>query len=346
MGESVVGKSVQELFLGSKDLPEQYIYKDGEVSALLLSLQIPIIDISLLLSPSSQQQQLELHNLRSALTTWGCFQAINHGMTSGFLGKVRELSKKFFELPKEEKQKYEREEGDHEGYGSDIIFTEDQRLDWTDRVYLKVHPEHQRKFKLWPKQPHEFRDMLIDYTEKLKRLYEVILKAMAMSLNLQEDSFLKQCGDSNMFARFNYYPPCTRPELVLGLKPHSDGSAITLLLQDENVEGLQIFKDNNWLKVPIIPEALVVNVGDQMEIMSNGIFESPMHRAVINSEKERHTLAMFCAPDTEAEIEPVKELVDESRPKLYKSIKNYVKTYFQYYQQNKRAIDAAKIQPC
>ncbi|XP_054805052.1 codeine O-demethylase-like [Prosopis cineraria] len=344
MSGSVVGQSVQELFLGSEELPEQYIYKDGEVGALVLPLQqIPIIDIALLLSPSLQQHQQGLNNLRSALTTWGCFQAINHGMTSWFLGKVREVSKQFFELPKEEKQKYERQEGDHEGYGSDIIFTEDQRLDWTDRVYLKVQPEHQRKFKVWPQLPHDFRDVLIDYTEKVKQLNEVILKAMAKSLNLEENSFLKQCGETNMFARFNYYPPCKRPEFVLGLKPHADGSAITFLLQHHEVEGLQILRDNNWFKVPIIPEALLVNVGDQIEIMSNGIFKSPVHRAVINSDKERLTLAMFCAPDVEAEIEPVKELIDESRPKLYKSIKNYVQTYFQYYQKNRRAIDAVKI---
>lgn len=77
--------------------------------------------------------------------------------------------------------------------------------------------------------------------------------------------------------------------------------------------------------------------------MSNGIFKSPVHRAVINSEKDRLTVAMFCAPDVESDIGPVKELIDESRPELYKTIKNYVKTYFQYYQKNKRAIDAVKI---
>ncbi|KAK4265271.1 hypothetical protein QN277_026345 [Acacia crassicarpa] len=210
-------------------------------------------------------------------------------------------------------------------------------------VFTSVQPEHQRIFQAWPQQPPEFRDVLIEYTEKLKELNEGIMKAMAKSLKLEEESFLKQCGDTNMFARFNYYPPCKRPESVLGLKSHADGSAMTLLLQDPNVEGLQILRDNNWFKVSIIPDALVVNVGDQMEMMSNGVFKSPIHRAVINSEKERLTIAMFCAPDVESEIGPVDELIDESRPKLYKTIKNYVKTYFQYYQQNKRAIDAVRV---
>lgn len=77
--------------------------------------------------------------------------------------------------------------------------------------------------------------------------------------------------------------------------------------------------------------------------MSNGIFKSPVHRVVTNSEKERLTVAMFGLPDPETEIEPLKMLVNESRPRLYKSLKNYVDTYFQNYQQNKRPIDAVKI---
>ena len=89
---------------------------------------------------------------------------------------------------------------------------------------------------------------------------------MAKSLNLQEDSFLKQCGETNMFVRFNYYPPCSRPDMVLGVKPHTDRSGITALLQDTEVEGLQILVNDTWINVPTIPDALVVNLGDQMQV--------------------------------------------------------------------------------
>lgn len=78
-------------------------------------------------------------------------------MASSFLDKVREVSKKFFELPKEEKLKYAREPNDVEGYGNDKILSKNQRLDWTDRIYLKVQPEDQRKFKVWPEKPNDFR---------------------------------------------------------------------------------------------------------------------------------------------------------------------------------------------
>ncbi|KHN33717.1 Codeine O-demethylase [Glycine soja] len=303
---------------------------------------IPVIDLHRLSSPSTALQ--ELAKLHHALHSWGCFQAINHGLKSSFLDKVREVSKQFFHLPKEEKQKWAREPNNIEGYGNDIIYSENQRLDWTDRVYLKVLPEDERKFKFWPQNPYDFRSIVLQYTESMRLLSEVIIKAMAKSLNLEEDCFLNECGErADMFLRFNYYPPCPMPDHVLGVKPHADGSTITFLLQDKEVEGLQVLKDDQWFKVPIIPDALVINVGDQIEIMSNGIFRSPIHRAVINSEKERLTVAMFCLTDSEKEIKPVEKLVNESRPTLYRPVKNYSEIYFQYYQQGKRPIEASKI---
>ncbi|KAL2465569.1 2-oxoglutarate (2OG) and Fe(II)-dependent oxygenase superfamily protein [Abeliophyllum distichum] len=82
---------------------------------------------------------------------------------------------------------------------------------------------------------------------------------MARSLCLEEDYFLRKLGERKLiYARFNYYPPCPRPDLALGIKPHADGSAITFLLQDKEVEGLQVVKDDNWFHVHIIPYALLV----------------------------------------------------------------------------------------
>lgn len=102
----------------------------------------------------------------------------------------------------------------------------------------------------------------------MKLLSEKILKAMARSLDLDENSFLNQYGERvQLDARFNFYPRCRNPNLVLGVKPHADGSAITILLQDKEVEGLQFLKGNEWWNAPIIPDALLVNVGDQGEVI-------------------------------------------------------------------------------
>lgn len=108
-----------------------------------------------------------------------------------------------------------------------------------------------------------------EYSTHLQLITKVVFKAMASSLKLEENCFLDQYGErAKVKAKFNLYPPCPRPDLVLGHKPHADGSAITLILQDKNTEGLQFLKENQWFRAPIIPEALFINIGDQAEVMS------------------------------------------------------------------------------
>ncbi|CAN1774759.1 Jasmonate-induced oxygenase 4 [Linum perenne] len=277
-------------------------------------------------------------------------QLVNHGMTSSFLGRVREISEHFFGLPKEEKHKYIRESDSIEGYGTDMIVAENQTLDWIDRLYLTLSPPNQIQLRFWPQKPESFRETLQEYGQKIEELNKILLKAMAKSLNLEENCFLDQYGggeEALMTARFNLYPTCPRPDQIIGAKPHADASALTFLLQDKQVGGLQFLNGNEWFRVPIIPDALLVNVGDQVEtetqIMSNGVFKSPVHRVVTNSEKERYSLAVFCIPSSEKEIKPAEGLISETRPALYKKVKDYVSIYFEYYQRGRRPIDAAMI---
>ena len=66
--------------------------------------------------------------------------------------------------------------------------------------------------------------------------------------------------------RMNYYPPCPQPEQVIGLTPHSDAVGLTILLQINEMEGLQIKKEGMWVPVKPLPETFVVNVGDVLEV--------------------------------------------------------------------------------
>ena len=101
-------------------------------------------------------------------------------------------------------------------------------------------------------------------------VFNQVFKAMAISLELEENCFLDMCGENaTMDTRFNMYPPCPRPDKVLGLKPHSDGSAFTLILPDKNVEGLQFLKDGKWYKASILPHTILINVGDTMEVINH-----------------------------------------------------------------------------
>lgn len=90
---------------------------------------------------------------------------------------------------------------------------------------------------------------------------------MAKLLGLNEDYFIGQLGDrATTYARLIYYPRCPRPDLVFGIKPHSDATVVTVLMVDDNVGGLQVFRDGVWYDVPTRPHALLINLGDHMEV--------------------------------------------------------------------------------
>ncbi|KAK3131754.1 hypothetical protein QOZ80_6AG0510910 [Eleusine coracana subsp. coracana] len=170
---------------------------------------------------------------------------------------------------------------------------------------------------------------------------------MAKLLELDDDCLINQFGEKgSTYARFNYYPACPRPDLVLGIRPHCDVCVLTLLLMDKDVGGLQVLRDGTWYSVPPVRDyALLVNVGVSMEIMTNGIFRGPVHRVVTNSEKERMSLAMFYAADLEKEIEPIAELLDENQPIRYKKIKckDFVSAHYEYFSKRERVIESLKI---
>lgn len=67
----------------------------------------------------------------------------------------------------------------------------------------------------------------------------------------------------------NYYPPCVQADKVIGLTPHSDATGLTLLVQINDVQGLQIKKDGNWIPVHPLAGAIVVNIGDILEVIMN-----------------------------------------------------------------------------
>ncbi|CAK7356959.1 unnamed protein product [Dovyalis caffra] len=341
--EVLLSKRVQEMVLNGEEPQRPYICRDDGTKEAIPSPPslIPIIDISLLSSSEPCSAQ-ELQRLRSALSSWGCFQAIGHGIPKSFLDKIRQVAREFFEQPMEEKKRHAKGVEEFEGYGADPVPAEGQSLDWSDRLFLDVYPEDRRKPKFWPVNPKSFRGVLEEYTAKMQILTELVSKAMAKSLNLEENCFLNQFGkQAALQARFNYYSKCQRPDLVLGLKAHADGSGYTIILQDD-VEGLQVFKDELWLTVPAISDALLVLMGDQMEIMTNGMFRSPVHRVLTNSEKERISVAVFYTTEPNKEIGPEEGLINEERQKIFKKVKDYADVHWEYYQQGKRAIHVAK----
>uniref|UniRef100_A0A804L445 Fe2OG dioxygenase domain-containing protein n=1 Tax=Musa acuminata subsp. malaccensis TaxID=214687 RepID=A0A804L445_MUSAM len=195
-----------------------------------------------------------------------------------------------------------------EGYGQAFVVSDDQKLDWADILTLITRPLQSRNIDLWPAQPLTFRDSLSCYSMELKSVAGTLLEVMAKNLGVAPEEFSTLFQDQTQAVRINYYPPCPRADEVLGLSPHTDGSSLTLLLQVNDVEGLHIRKGGDWYPVKPLPGALIANIGDIVEILSNGVYKSVEHRAIINAKKERYSIATFHGPREDSVVSPFAEI--------------------------------------
>jgi len=110
------------------------------------------------------------------------------------------------------------------------------------------------------------RNLLECYLLELQRLAMKLLGFIAEALKVDLKEIGEIFDDGLQSVRMTCYPPCPQPELVVGFRPHSDATGITILNQVNGVDGLQIKRDGVWIPVKFIPDALVVNVGDILEV--------------------------------------------------------------------------------
>ncbi|TKY69184.1 Thebaine 6-O-demethylase [Spatholobus suberectus] len=321
LGSSLLIPSVKELAKEALiKVPERYVHPDINPPILfnIDSLpQLPIIDLNKLLS--EEVQGPELDKLDLACKEWGFFQLINHGVDIELVEDVKTGAQELFNLSIEEKKKLWQKPGDMEGFGQMLGFKEGSS-DWVDLFYIFTLPSHLRKPHLFPNIPLPFRENLEDYCIKMRDLAINIFDLIGKALGIVLRDIKESLGEGGQSIRINYYPPCPQPENVLGLNAHTDGSGLTILLQANEVEGLQINKDGMWVPVKPLPNAFIISLGDVMEVMTNGIYRSTMHRAVVNSQKERVSIATFYGPEWSGNIGPAPTLVTPERPALFKTI--------------------------
>ncbi|RDX82564.1 Protein SRG1 [Mucuna pruriens] len=335
-----------------RTIPQRFVRDMTERPTLTTPLSpphnhMPVIDFSKLSKGNKEELLTELFNLATACEEWGFFQVINHEIDLNLVESIENLSREFFMLPLEEKQKYPMAPGTVQGYGQAFVFSEDQKLDWCNMFALGIEPHYVRNPNLWPKRPERFSETVEVYSGEIRKLCYNLLTYIALGLGLKGDVFEKMFGVSVQAIRMNYYPPCSRPDLVLGLSPHSDGSALTVLQQAKGGPvGLQILKDDTWVPVQPIPNALVINIGDTIEVLTNGKYRSVEHRAVAHEEKDRLSIVTFFAPSYEVELGPMPEFVNEKQPCKYRRYNHgeYSKHYVTNKLQGKKTLDFAKIQ--
>jgi len=307
-----------------EQVPERYIRAEANTEDVITgyanssATAIPIIDLSKLYDPQSSHE--ECSKLGSACQQWGFFQLINHGVPDEVICNLREDIAEFFNLPLETKKAYSQLPNGLEGYGQVFVVSEEQKLDWADMFYLVVRPNEARDLRFWPAHPPSFRTSIDRYSLEAAKVARCLLEFMAKDMGAEPASLLEMFQGQPQGFRMNYYPPCRQANQVLGMSPHTDAAGLTLLLQVNGMPGLQIRRDGKWFIVNALEGALVVNVGDVLEILSNGRYRSVEHRAVVHPNRERISAAVFHRPCQDAVIGPLPELLNGSSKPRYKAM--------------------------
>ncbi|KAL0555671.1 hypothetical protein IC582_009625 [Cucumis melo] len=302
---------------GISKIPGRYVKPPSQRpdGAMVVKMKnIPVVDMEKVESGAAVKEMAE------ACREWGFFQIINHGISGEMMECVKESWKEFFNQPLDLKKQYANTPATYEGYGSRLGIEKEAILDWSDYFFLNFLPLSLRNPTKWPAFPPSFKKLIEEYGDEVVKVCVKLMKGLSMGLGLEEEYLLNAFGGEKGIGgsmRANMYPKCPQPDLTLGLSPHSDPGGITILLADQNVPGLQVLKGNDWITVDPIPNAFLVNIGDQIQVLSNGIYKSVKHRVMVNPKKERVSLAFFYNPKSDLIIEPAKELLTKDRPSLF-----------------------------
>ncbi|XP_058206291.1 protein DOWNY MILDEW RESISTANCE 6 [Rhododendron vialii] len=304
-------------------LPDSYVRPESDrpkLSEVKDCDDVPIIDLG------SEDRTSIVQQIGNACLLYGFFQVINHGVSMEAAERMQEVAHEFFLLPVEEKMKlYSDDPAKTMRLSTSFNVKKETVHNWRDYLRLHCYPLDQYVPE-WPSNPSSFKDTVSDYCKQVRELGFRLQELIAESLGLEKDHIKDVLGEQGQHMAVNYYPPCPQPELTYGLPGHTDPNALTILLQDLQVSGLQVLRDGMWMAVKPHPKAFVVNIGDQLQALSNGRYKSVWHRAIVNADKPRMSIASFLCPSNEALISPPAKLTEDGTGAVYKSF-----TYAEYY---------------
>ncbi|KAF3447279.1 hypothetical protein FNV43_RR12460 [Rhamnella rubrinervis] len=282
---------------------------------------IPIIDFSLLTCGNAEQRSKVIEDLGNTCREWGFFMVINHGVPQKVMDDMIRGSQGFFDLIDEEKHEYAgRALFEPIRWGTSFNATADKAFFWRDFLKVHVHPHFNA-----PKSPTGFSEIIEEYCKGAREVADQLLRGISKSLGLEEtyiENIMDMKSGAHQLLVINMYPPCPQPDVAMGLPPHSDHGLLTLLTQNE-LSGLQVIHNGNWVSVNPLPNSFFVITGDHMEILTNGKYKSVVHRALVNDKATRISVGTAHGPPLETVVRPAPKLVDykAQQPPAYRGIK-------------------------
>ena len=265
--------------------------------------------------------------MHNACRDWGFFQAVGHGIDEFVFADLHREMRAFFAQPLAAKRAISRTAVNPWGY-YDRELTKNT-LDWK-QVYDYGPGDDDNMAPQWPSALPGFKSAVLAYYSACDTLARQLLAAISVNLGTPGDA-LQRCFDAGhtSFVRFNYYPKCPRPARPvgintpagghLGVNHHTDAGALTLLLQDDQ-PGLEVFRDHQWHLVEPRSDALVINIGDIVQVWSNDRYRAALHRVRANADAERFSAPFFFNPSYETRYAPLPTTIDAEHPRRYQAI--------------------------
>ncbi|KAJ1274894.1 hypothetical protein BS78_05G094700 [Paspalum vaginatum] len=267
-------------------------------------MAIPVIDFSKLDGPERAETMAAI---AAGFEDMGFFQLVNTGIPDELLERVKKVCSDCYKLREEAfkdsnpavKALADLVDKEREG----LAPRKNESMDWEDVFTLQDDLP-------WPSNPPAFKETMMEYRRELKKLAEKMLGVMEELLGLEEGHIKRSFTNDGDFEPFygtkvSHYPPCPRPDLVDGLRAHTDAGGLILLFQDDRFGGLQVqLPDGRWVDVQPVQNAIVINTGDQIEVLSNGRYKSAWHRILATRDGNRRSIASFYNPARLANIAP------------------------------------------
>ena len=262
-----------------------------------------------------------LAELRTAARGAGFFYLEGHGIPQPLIADVLSLSRRFFALPGRDKLAIEMVNSPHfRGYNRAGFEHTRGKPDWREQI--DIGPEREalavaadsppwRRLQgpnQWPGALPELKDTLLAYQVAVTDLAICVLKAFAAALEQDEAVFEPIYTPApNQLLKIIRYPGRAASESDQGVGAHKDSGFVTILLQDK-VAGLQVEGENGWIDAPPVAGTFVVNIGEILELASNGYLRANVHRVVSPPEgQDRLSVAFFLGAALDATV-PVLDL--------------------------------------
>ncbi|KAK2966105.1 hypothetical protein RJ640_001519 [Escallonia rubra] len=298
-----------------------------ELNCRRADIQVPVIDLG---GIQRLDRRKEIVNeIRTAATEWGFFQVVEHGIPVGVLEQMIEGVRLFHEQDVEAKKEfYTRDNTRSVLLNSNYDLFISRTANWRDSLIMAVSAYQSLESNYFPA---ICREMVMAYAKHIENLARMLFRLLSEALGLKADHLeTMECAEGFSIVG-HYYPACPEPELAIGTSKHSDIGFLTILLQSQ-LSGLQVLCEDQWVDVPPTPGALVINIGDLLQLVSNDKLKSNKHRVLANRVGPRISVpCFFYGPVPSSKLySSIKELISEGEPSPYGEVQldKYIAKFF------------------